>query len=158
MSRLAPELEAGSQAIRQLRRENALLGLLDVVGYAVKRDAGQRSAIVFIQGESRPPVAIARLSDGAGVNEVALARSEPHGRGDRTFHAVVNRAEGPRFAAFPNEATLDVGMAEEDQRRVARQFEIVVGRSRVEQVLVFIQRRAVHELHPGKLLPERSEE
>src|SRR5271165_965613 len=52
---LPAQLQARRQPIRQLRRQDALLGLLDVIRYAIECNACEGPAIVFIDRESRSP-------------------------------------------------------------------------------------------------------
>src|SRR5271167_2294225 len=148
---LPAELQARGQAIGQLRGEDALLGFLDVVGHAIERNAGERSTAMLIEGEGCSPVSVPRLPDRAWIDEVSLPRSEPHREFNPAFRAVVHGAERAGFSILVNETALDMGMAKEDHRRVSRQFEIVVGRRRIKQIFVLIERRAMHEFHSGQV-------
>src|SRR5204863_5919431 len=119
--------------IRQTGLENRGLRAADVVLDAEELNC---SFIGTEDDAGRARVAIARLSDGAGIDEITLVRLEADGRfathGEALDGALtVDREDGGK-----------VRVAEEDERRFV-QREHLRGVMDVEDVLVFVVRRAV---------------
>ena len=142
--------EAGSEALGEAGHEDVALGGSDVVGHAVEGDLG---GVGVVEGEGGSPIAIAGLSDGAGIDEMTPAGFELEcpGLGGGTGAkggAKLFPLRG-RGLTVEGEAALDVGVADEGDRGGA----LLERRPRVahaEDVVVFVERGAVSEGDGGK--------
>lgn len=119
-----------------------------VVGNALKsHDAGAGVE----RGESGAPIAVAGLSDGAGIDEVvAIGAQRPVGR----FRLADGAISGTvAFTDIPlqNESALQMGVAKKSDGDGIGD-EGSKGVADTDQVLVFVEGGAVHELEAGEIV------
>ena len=128
-----PEAEALGQGRRELLVDDLPLGLFDVVLDAAELD---RPGLGVVDGEGGPGIAVARLADRAGIDEVAHALLEP----DLVRVPLEERALDVAVLVGVDEG--EMGVAEEADRRLDV-GEGLGGVELAEDVVVLVEGRAV---------------
>ena len=110
--------QAGSQPWRQVRRQDALLGILQVVGHTAER---HYVVIGIEQGKGGSPVAVTRLPDRSGVDQVTHPFLHRNFNGFALPDGFVRGTENVAVGVAGGKTSLQMSMSEEGQGHVREQ-------------------------------------
>ncbi len=101
------------------------------------------------QGECRPPVAVAGLTDRTGIDQVSRGRLELQGNRFGLSYRAIFGTKAVRAVAIGKEPTLQMSMAKKSERgRLGEQGDQCV--SQRNYVEIFVCGRTMHKLRLGK--------
>ena len=145
---LSPGGKPGGQTLGQICSNNFLLRHAQVVRHAIE---GNDPGFGVEHGKCSSPVAIAGLSHGAGIDEIAAIFAKRPIRGLGLAHSAISGTVSFTDLAREHESALKVGVSEErDGNGIGD--ERGDGVAGADHVFILVERRAVDELDAGEFV------
>jgi hypothetical protein len=139
---LSSRRQTSREPWREVGSKNFFLGYAQVVGHAMEAD---NPCVAVEHGEGGSPVSISRLPNRAGIDEIPKLFAKRPVRRLGLSDRAVSRTIGFTDFSLQGESTLQVGMSEKSDGNGIGD-ERLNRVTNADHVLVFIERRTMHEL------------